>query len=148
MRYPRAALDRLERAGARYHGWAPNAGVPALFARHMATVHVPRRFYVDHLPGIPTIRVVEALACGIPLVSAPWADSEHLFEPGRDFLPARDGAEMTFHLRALQHEPGLRQALSAHGLATIRARHTCAHRVDELLGVVAALRSAPPKAVP
>jgi spore maturation protein CgeB len=40
------------------------------------------------LPGIPTIRVFEALACGIPLVSAPWDDSEHLFRPGEDFLVA------------------------------------------------------------
>ena len=43
------------------------------------TVHVPRRPYVDALPGIPTIRVFEALACGIPLVSAPWRDEEGLF---------------------------------------------------------------------
>ena len=53
------------------------------------TVHVPRRPYVEALPGIPTIRVFEALACGIPLVSAPWADSEGLFPPGRLPLVAR-----------------------------------------------------------
>src|SRR5699024_5074305 len=74
VRYPDAALATLARYGARYHGWAPNAAAPALFARHMATVHVPRRFYTTLLPGIPTIRVFEALACGIPLVSAPWDD--------------------------------------------------------------------------
>jgi hypothetical protein len=55
-----------------YRGWLPNARAPEVFARHLATVHVPRRFYVTMLPGIPTIRVFEALACGIPLVSAPW----------------------------------------------------------------------------
>ena len=143
VRYPEAALDSLARAGARYHGWAPNAAAPSIFARHLATVHVPRRFYVERLPGIPTIRVFEALACGIPLVSAPWDDSEHLFGPGRDFLVARDGAEMTRHLRDLAHDPALRQSLVAHGLSTIRARHTCAHRVDELLAILAALPSAP-----
>ena len=37
------------------------------------------------LPGIPTIRPFEALACGIPLVSAPWHDAEHLFRDGLDF---------------------------------------------------------------
>ena len=62
---------------------------PAVFARHPATVHVPRRFYVEQLPGIPTIRVFEALACGIPLVCAPWQDSEGLFHPGQDYLVAR-----------------------------------------------------------
>jgi spore maturation protein CgeB len=33
----------------------------------------------------------------------------------------------------------LRDALATHGLATIRARHSCAHRVDELLGILATL---------
>ena len=76
VRYPKPALATLKRYGARYRGWAPNALAPQIFARALATVHVPRRFYVEALPGIPTIRVFEALACGIPLVSAPWDDAE------------------------------------------------------------------------
>jgi spore maturation protein CgeB len=143
VRYPEAARQLLACYRARYHGWAPNAGAPTLFARHFATVHVPRRYYSTILPGIPTIRVFEALACGIPLVSAPWADSEHLFRPGQDYLVTRDGAEMTAALRALRDDPDLRAALVASGLETIRARHTCAHRVDELLAVVAALDASP-----
>ena len=131
--------------GARYRGWLPNARAPEVFARHLATVHVPRRFYVDQLPGIPTIRVFEALACGIPLVSAPWQDAEQLFRPGQDYLVARDTAEMTRHLRASSADPGLRTAWWQAGLATIRARHTCAHRVDELLVIVGALRIPPPR---
>ena len=141
VRYPASAIETLTGHGARYHGWAPNALAPAIFARHLATVHVPRRYYATILPGIPTIRVFEALACGIPLVSAPWEDSEGLFTPGADFLVARDGAEMERHLRALANDADLRAALAAHGLATIRARHSCAHRVDELLAIVATLRN-------
>jgi spore maturation protein CgeB len=141
VRYPEAALATLRRYGARYHGWAANAAAPGLFARHLATVHVPRRFYVARLPGIPTIRVFEALACGIPLVCAPWDDSEGLFNPGRDYLVARTGAEMTAHLRALRSDADLRAALAASGLATILARHTCAHRAEELLSIAASLRA-------
>ena len=141
VRYPEHALATLARYGARYRGWLPNAKAPEVFARHLATVHVPRRFYVDVLPGIPTIRVFEALACGIPLVSAPWRDSEGLFRPGRDFLFARDEAEMERHLAALRDDPALRAALIASGLETIRARHTCAHRAEELLAIVAGLRA-------
>lgn len=133
VRYPEEALRALAAHGARYRGWLPNSAAPAVFARHLATVHVPRRFYVEQLPGIPTIRVFEALACGIPLASAPWRDSEGLFRPGRDFLVARDGAEMARHLRALRDDPALRRDLAASGLAAIRARHSCAHRVEELL---------------
>ncbi len=139
VRYPPEALATLARHGVRYRGWAPNAAAPAIFARHMATVHVPRRFYTTLLPGIPTIRVFEALACGIPLVSAPWEDAEGLFRPGRDFLFAQGGEEMTALLRALARDPGLRAALVASGLETIRARHTCAHRARELLAVAARL---------
>ena len=142
VRYPDEARAMLARYGAAYHGWAPNAGAPALFARHLATIHVPRRFYATILPGIPTIRVFEALACGIPLVSAPWDDAEALFRPGSDYLVARDGHAMERHLAALARDPALRAALVASGWETIRTRHTCGHRVDELLAIAAALRPA------
>jgi spore maturation protein CgeB len=141
VRYPDEALALLERHGARFNGWAPNASAPEIFARHLATVHVPRRFYATILPGIPTIRVFEALACGIPLVSAPWDDRENLFRTGTDYLVASDGAAMERHLRALVHEPDLRSSLAQDGIETIRRRHTCAHRVDELLAIVATLES-------
>jgi spore maturation protein CgeB len=36
----------------------------------------------------------------------------------------------------------LRRELAENGLATIRARHTCAHRVKELVSIVARLKSA------
>ncbi|MDX3911088.1 MAG: glycosyltransferase [Sphingobium sp.] len=140
VRYPDEALRTLERYGVRYRGWAPNARAPEIFARHLATVHVPRRYYTTILPGIPTIRVFEGLACGIPLVSAPWDDSEHLFRVGQDFLMVPDGAAMTRALRALASDADLRRDLVRHGLETIRARHTCAHRVQELLTIVSNLR--------
>ena len=144
VRYPPEALALLDRYGVNYRGWLPNARAPEVFARHLATVHVPRRFYAETLPGIPTIRVFEALACGIPLLSAPWDDSEDLFRVGEDFLMVRDGAAMTTALRDIARDPQLRAALVASGLATIRARHTCAHRADELLAVAATLRQPEP----
>jgi spore maturation protein CgeB len=110
--------------------------VPEVFARHRVTVHVPRRPYVRALPGIPTIRVFEALACGIPLVCAPWEDAENLFRPGRDYLVAEDGADMQRKLRDVLNDPELGRSLSESGLQTLRTRHTCAHRVDELLHIV------------
>lgn len=143
VRYPHDALAWLQAHGARYRGWLANAQVPAVFAQHMATVHVPRRLYVDRLPGIPTIRVFEALACGIPLVSAPWDDVEGLFRTGEDFLLARSPAEMDRHLAALKHDPALRQTIAANGLETIQTRHTCRHRVEELLSIIGQIRARP-----
>lgn len=141
VRYTEAALETLAARGARYRGWLPNALVPQVFAQRLATIHVPRRFYRRALPGIPTIRVFEALACGIPLLCSPWQDSEGLFREGRDFLIARDGAEMAHHMMALRADPELRAALAASGLETIRTQHSCAHRVQELLAIHAALRA-------
>jgi spore maturation protein CgeB len=139
VRYPPEALDQLRGAGIRFGGWLPNFRVPETFARHRITVHVPRRPYREALPGIPTIRVFEALACGIPLVSAPWDDCERLFHPGHDYLVARDGAEMKEHLRRLLAHPEEARALAAAGRRTLLARHTCEHRVNELLAVLADL---------
>ena len=143
VRYHETAKATVRRYGGRYHGWLANADAPEVFARHLATVHVPRRYYTRMLPGIPTIRVFEALACGIPLVCAPWEDSEHLFRPGTDYLIAPDGDAMTAVLRELREDPALRASLVASGLETIRARHTCAHRADELLDIVARIKPLP-----
>ena len=59
VRYPDDALAALAEAGIAYRGWLPNHLVPLAFARARVTVHVPRRPYVEALPGIPTIRVFE-----------------------------------------------------------------------------------------
>jgi spore maturation protein CgeB len=139
VRYPPAALRALADAGITYRGWLPNFHVPTTFAGFRVTVHIPRRAYRQELPGIPTIRPFEALACGLPLISAPWNDQDGLFSPGSDYLVARDGAEMCDHLRAVLGDPALAAALSARGRQTIAARHTCAHRVDQLLAIVASL---------
>jgi spore maturation protein CgeB len=135
VRYPREGADALADAGIELRGWIPNYDVPRQFASHAVTVHVPRRPYARALPGIPTIRVFEALACGIPLVCSPWQDVEGLFTPGEDYLIAPDGGAMRRLLRDVLHDADLARALSAHGRRTILARHTCAHRVDELLGI-------------
>ena len=139
VRYPDSALGRLAEAGIEYGGWLPNYRVPEAFARFRLTLHIPRRPYVEALPGIPTIRVFEALACGIPLVCSPWDDAEHLFSPGEDFLVARNGREMQRLIAGLLTDEQAASRLAQHGLETILARHTCAHRVDELLDVIAEL---------
>jgi spore maturation protein CgeB len=147
VRYPDDVRRALEDAGIHYGGWMPNHRAPAAFAAHAVTVHVPRRPYTEALPGIPTIRPFEALACGIPLVTAPWDDDEHLFRPGTDYLVARDGAEMERHLDDILHDADLAAALRANGLETVTGRHTCGHRVDELLKICAEL-GAPNASVP
>lgn len=141
-RYPQNIQDEMARAGINYAGYVPNFRVPQVYGRFKFTVHVPRRPYGRLLPGIPTIRIFEALACGIPLISAPWSDVEHLFLPGADFLMARNGTEMKAHMHFLMTQPKARKQLASHGRQTILKRHTCVHRVDELLEICAEVRVA------
>jgi spore maturation protein CgeB len=139
VRYPDHARRALEDAGIEYGGWLPNYEAPQVFSRYRVTVHVPRGPYVRALPGIPTIRPFEALACGIPLISAPWNDAENLFSPGDDFLMVLNGEAMTRALERVLTDKAFAQRLIENGHRTIRARHTCAHRVDELLAIAAEL---------
>jgi spore maturation protein CgeB len=79
--------------------------------------------------------VFEAMACGIPLVCAPWEDAEGLFTPGEDYLVARNGKEMEKALRDILYDRDLAEQLSQRSVKTILERHTCKHRVDELLNI-------------
>ena len=132
VRYPEHALAALSDAGIEYGGWLPNYMAPEVFAKYKVTVHVPRGPYVKWLPGIPTIRPFEAMACSIPLVSSPWEDAEGLFTPGDDFLVACNGEEMKVQLKKILNDTEFAKALSQRAQQTITERHTCAHRVDEL----------------
>lgn len=142
VRYSQGALRVLKFAGIDYHGWIPAHRTPAAFAGARATVHVPRAPYAKSLPGIPTIRMFEALACGIPVVSAPWDDCENLL-PEDSYLRAESGAQMKDRLSTLLADRQLAAELRKTGLETIAARHTCRHRARELLGIAEGIRGAP-----
>ncbi len=139
VRYPPAAIQWLSTAGIHYRGWTSNHRAAELLRTALATAHVPRGPYVAALPGIPTIRVFEALASGTPLLSAPWQDCENLFRAGKDFLLARSGTEMQALLQRVLQSRDLQAELAGHGLETIRSRHTCAHRVTELFEIAHSL---------
>ena len=60
-----------------------------------------------------------------------------------------NGSQMREHLRMLNASPDARQKLASFGLQTILKRHTCAHRVQELLTICGSLDTArPPKVSP
>ena len=134
VRYPKKAQERLQKAGIAYGGYLPSYRVPEVFSQYKFTVHIPRRYYTQSLPGIPTIRPFEALACGIPLISTPWKDSEYLFAED-NFLWATSGDEMTELMKGLKGNDGLRNQLKENGLRTIEQKHTCRHRVEQLMEI-------------
>lgn len=135
VRYPESGLEMLHDAGINFRGYIPNLSTPEAYSHSLLALHVPRRHYTNGLSGIPTIRVFEALACGVPLLCSPWTDAEGLFRPGEDYIATRNGEEMSARIRELTHDDVARKQIARNGLETIRARHTCRHRAEQLMDI-------------
>lgn len=140
VRYPAQARSLLVRHGIEHAGWLPNHRAPQAFASARFTVHIPRRPYTEALPGIPTIRVFEALACGIPLICSPWQDCEELF-PVDAYLTASDSDAMERAMTCVLQDRDRAAEVTRVGLRAVQSRHTCAHRVGELMNILQALRN-------
>jgi spore maturation protein CgeB len=134
-RYPQDALNTLRAAGIDYGGWIPDFSIPAALAAARFAVNVPRRMRADGLPHTPAIRVLEALACAVPVVTAPWDECEQMFTPDVDLVVARDGRDMERCMVALHSDPEFARFIGANGYQTVVSRHTCEHRVQELLAI-------------
>src|SRR5437868_10302163 len=135
VRYPEDAREKLAAAGIEYRGYLPNLHAPKVYGESLVTLHVPRHQYANGLSGIPTIRVFEAMACGIPLLCSPWTDTEGLFHPGEDHLCAADGRAMGAELKRFLSDGSARRQMADNAVKTIRERHTCAHRADQLVQI-------------
>lgn len=135
VRYPEHGVQQLHQAGIDYRGYLPNLRSPKAYSQSAIALHVPRRQYTNGLTGVPTIRVFEALACGAPLLCSPWNDAESLFRPGQDYVCAPDGKAMRAEIQRLLHDDAARRQLAASGLETVRARHTCRHRAEQLVDI-------------
>lgn len=134
VRYPAQAIAALQHAGVEYGGYLPNLAGPEAYAASRVTMHIPRQQYTGAMTGIPTIRVFEALACGIPLISAPWTDTEHLFREG-DFCIVRNRNEACAAIEGLLRDEVRAREQAKQGLETVLGRHTCMHRAEELTAI-------------
>jgi spore maturation protein CgeB len=135
VRYPEQGLNQLSKAGIEYRGYLPNLTAPEVYAQSKLSLHVPRRQYTNGLSGVPTIRVFETLACGIPLVCSPWNDIEGLFCSGQDYAVVPDGGAMKAEIDRLLKDDNARRQMGESGRKTILARHTCQHRAEQLIEI-------------
>ncbi len=137
--YPEPVRDLLAHADIEHGGWLANHNLPRALSRYRATVHLPRRRTVHMLPGVVSPFMVEALACGCPLLCSPWHDADGLFTAGQDYLSCENGQAIKDALDALMTDPDAVNDIAHRGRSAITQRHTCAHRVDELLVIVSEL---------
>ncbi|HEX8170841.1 MAG TPA: glycosyltransferase [Thermoanaerobaculia bacterium] len=78
----------------------------------------------------PSVRLFEAAACGVPIISDWWDGLGSLFEPGREILIAETAADVLHYLRRLDDEE--RRAIGARARDRVLGEHTAAHRAREL----------------
>ncbi|MEO6120000.1 MAG: glycosyltransferase [Terriglobales bacterium] len=131
VRYPAEAVEWMAEAGVDFQGYLPNLDAPQVYAETALALHLPRKQYTNGLAGVPAPRMFEALACGATLISAPWDDLEGLFRP-EDFVRVKDADEMQAAVARLLPDERTRREIAANGLETVRARHTCRHRAEQL----------------
>jgi spore maturation protein CgeB len=78
----------------------------------------------------PSVRLFEAAACGVPILTDKWNGLDEFFEPGRDILIAQSTLDALRWLRALDAET--LHLIGASARRRVLARHTAAHRAQEL----------------
>jgi spore maturation protein CgeB len=76
----------------------------------------------------PSVRLFEAAACGVPIVSDSWAGIESVLEPGREIILAEE-ADM---LDVLARDDAA--AIGNAGRTRVLGAHSAAHRATELEG--------------
>jgi spore maturation protein CgeB len=77
----------------------------------------------------PSVRLFEAAACGVPIVSDAWPGLEDCFNPGSEILVLRTAADS---LHALQLPEEECAAIGERARARVLREHTCEHRAYEL----------------
>src|SRR4051794_37022082 len=78
----------------------------------------------------PSVRLFEAAACGVPVISDAWPGIEEFFEPGRELLLCGSTEEALGLLRDLPEAE--RRAIGRRARARVLAEHTAAHRAGAL----------------
>jgi spore maturation protein CgeB len=130
-------LDRIEHVGPDRHPW--------FYGQQRFTLNITRADMV-RLGYSPSVRLFEAAACGVPVISDWWPGLPTIFEPGREILIASDGDEVLRIIRDMPEPERARIADAAR--ARVLARHTAEHRATELEGYVAEISAQARKSDP
>lgn len=78
----------------------------------------------------PSVRLFEAAACGVAIITDDWPGLDRFFEPGKDLLIAHDTDDTLGYLRNMTEPERLR--IAANARERVLSAHTAAHRAAEL----------------
>jgi spore maturation protein CgeB len=124
LRWP-ANVDRLEHV--------PPTGHRAFYAAQRWTLNVTRAD-MRAAGWSPSVRLFEAAACGVPVISDRWPGLDELFRDGEEIVIADSPDDVLRVLRAIPDDE--RRAIGERARAKVLAEHTAARRVDQLEALV------------
>jgi spore maturation protein CgeB len=78
----------------------------------------------------PSVRLFEAAACGVPIISDRWEGLDELFAFGEEILIADSADDVLHYLRRIDDDE--RRAIGARARERVLRDHTAAHRAREL----------------
>jgi spore maturation protein CgeB len=78
----------------------------------------------------PSVRLFEAAACGVPVISDRWPGIETIFTPGEEIIVVDGGQQVLHVLREFPEER--RRAIAAAARKRLLLNHTPAHRAKQL----------------
>ena len=107
----------------------PPAEHPAFYNLQRFTLNITRQDMIQ-AGYSPNVRLFEAAACGVPIISDYWPGLETFFELNRDILVARSYEDVLGFLREISDDE--RQAIGEHARQRVLSDHTAAHRAAEL----------------
>jgi spore maturation protein CgeB len=107
----------------------PPADHPRFYASQRLTLNVTR---VDMVRAgwSPSVRLFEAAACAVPVVSDDWAGLDTFFRPGSEVVIAAGTEDVLAALDTV--DAGRRRAMGDAARRRVLAGHTAAHRVEQL----------------
>jgi spore maturation protein CgeB len=124
--YP--ATIRWPRNVARIDHVAPS-GHCLFYNSQRFTLNVTRRNMVQ-LGFSPSVRLFEAAACGVPIISDEWDGLDQLFVRDREIVIARTADDVLRALREMSADDA--RAMGSQARARVLREHTSEHRALEL----------------
>lgn len=107
----------------------PPPGHRGFYNRLRFTLNVTRRDMIE-AGYSPSVRLFEAAACGVPVISDVWPGLETVLTPGREILLARRTPDVLEYLADLPEAE--RREIGRRAQARVLESHTPDHRVLEL----------------
>ena len=109
---------------------------PLFYASQRLTLNVTRAAMVA-AGWSPSVRLFEAAACGVAILSDSWRGLESFFVPGEEVLVARTSEDALRHLA--EADDAQLATLAGAARARVLAEHTAARRAEQLEAEVAEL---------